>query len=140
MIANMPEGEGRVVEISIHPNPRCRHKWVHGPAASRPSRDTRLHRVMLCNGERGDFIPSVRSLAKPPLPPLNRCKFHYWSTDFAALNAATRIYRLLSAFIRSSKRRPESVERGLVVSSNETKREYSGCCAIKKDRTNFCFI
>lgn len=39
-----------VVEISIHPNPRrCQRKWVHGPALA-IHRDSRLHRVILCNG------------------------------------------------------------------------------------------
>lgn len=132
-MANVPEGENRVVEISIHPNPRCWRKWVHGSAASRPSRDTRLHRVMLRSGGRGRYY-SLRSLAHPPsLPRSNRCKFHYWPTDSAALNAATRVYRLLSAFIRSSKRRLSLSS--LVVSPTEWK-EYSGCYVMGKIEKN----
>lgn len=91
-------------------------------------------RYVVQRGERGDFISSLRSpsLSSPPPPPCNRCKFHYWPTDSAALNAATRVYRLLSAFIRSSKRclSPSSVAWLFL---RTERKGYSRCCAKEKE-------
>lgn len=53
------------------------------------------------------FIPAVRPVRRSSVPPAfpcplypGRCKFHYWPTDSAALNATTRVYR---AFIESER-------------------------------------
>lgn len=83
---------------------------------SRPSRYTRLRRVILCNGIlslRNPFPPPLVCPRKPPPPPSTpfsppilsgRCKFHYWPTDSAALNASTYIEYSPHPLIRTSER------------------------------------
>lgn len=92
--------------------------------------------------ERGGFISSLRSPSPPsPIHPLpcNRCKFHYWPTDSAALNSATRVYRLLSAFIRSSKRclSPSSVAWLFL---RTERKGYSRCRAKEKEQNKFTIL
>lgn len=98
------EENPRIVGISIHPNIRASSANTGRP--SRPSRYQII--VALCCATALYFLPVFLatpfsshpfSLTPPPLS--DRCKFHYWPTD-SALNASTRVYRVLSAFIRAS--------------------------------------
>lgn len=101
------EGEGnpRIVGISIHPNIRASSAGRvrgGGRGLHRVHRDVRDYVALCC--ATGHTLSPFFSLPFLFLHPsllalLNsisgRCKFHYWPTDSAAVNASTRVHRLL---------------------------------------------